>query len=111
VTIGEGNAMNSFVHEKRRTFNDRERAQFLALKGGRCAHCRNKIKSGWEWEIDHIIPIADGGTDDDENLQVLCFMCHSLKTKDDVAEIAKGKRTYVKAHVPSRHKSKRGWHR
>lgn len=31
-------------------------------------------------EIDHVIPKADGGTDDDENLQALCYDCHKAKT-------------------------------
>ncbi len=103
--------MNSFVHEKRRTFNERERAEFFAERHVRCANCNRKIPSGMDWDIDHVIPIADGGTNEDANLQVLCFLCHSAKTKDDVTEIAKGKRAFIKSCVPGRHKSKRGWRR
>lgn len=32
---------------------------------------------------DHIKPKAQGGTDDDDNLQALCFGCHGKKTRDE----------------------------
>lgn len=28
------------------------------------------------WEVDHIIPVADGGTDNPANLRLLCRPCH-----------------------------------
>ncbi|WP_432760661.1 HNH endonuclease [Neisseria subflava] len=31
-------------------------------------------------ECDHIVPLADGGEDDVENLQTLCKECHSKKS-------------------------------
>ena len=31
-------------------------------------------------DLDHIVPLADGGTDDKDNLQVLCACCHAIKT-------------------------------
>lgn len=102
---------NPFRHDQRRTFSDRERAQFFADAGGKCKHCGKRIPSGMDWHIDHEIPIADGGTNDDVNLQVLCYQCHSLKTKEDVAEIAKGKRSFVKAFVPRRERQSKGWRR
>lgn len=44
-------------------------------------------------EIDHIIPVALGGTTFGfENLQLLCYECHKIKTKEDMAEIAKSKK-------------------
>ena len=30
--------------------------------------------------VDHIIPKAEGGTDDESNLQSLCKPCHAAKT-------------------------------
>ncbi|MDM7498745.1 HNH endonuclease, partial [Escherichia coli] len=30
--------------------------------------------------VDHIIPKAHGGTDDDSNLESLCLECHRAKT-------------------------------
>lgn len=28
------------------------------------------------WEVDHILPVKDGGTDDPANLRLLCHACH-----------------------------------
>ena len=30
--------------------------------------------------VDHIVPLVDGGTSADSNLQTLCSSCHSIKT-------------------------------
>lgn len=38
-------------------------------------------------EVDHVTPQAEGGTDDDTNLQAICLPCHIEKTK---AEAARG---------------------
>ena len=35
-------------------------------------------------EVDHIIPLARGGTSEDSNLQSLCKPCHSSKTAREV---------------------------
>ena len=38
-----------------------------------------KIPHLWG-HVDHILPLADGGTDDVFNLQLLCEKCHKVKT-------------------------------
>lgn len=35
-------------------------------------------------EMDHIVPLFKGGTNDDDNLQMLCVECHRKKTADDI---------------------------
>lgn len=32
------------------------------------------------WEVDHVVPVAEGGSDDLENLSTLCLRCHAEKT-------------------------------
>ncbi|WP_221899405.1 HNH endonuclease [Xanthomonas sp. GW] len=32
-------------------------------------------------EVDHILNVAEGGTDDDANLQAICTDCHGAKTQ------------------------------
>ena len=56
-----------------------ERQELLEDAGGCCASCKKEIKKAFD--IDHIIPLAEGGTNDPENLQVLCKPCHFEKTK------------------------------
>jgi 5-methylcytosine-specific restriction protein A len=35
------------------------------------------------WEADHIIPLHQGGTHHEDNLQILCLICHKAKTKEE----------------------------
>lgn len=37
-------------------------------------------------EIDHIIPIALGGSDEDNNVRCLCKPCHRVRTRDQFAQ-------------------------
>ncbi|ETY69602.1 hypothetical protein X964_04100 [Acinetobacter baumannii MDR_MMC4] len=34
-------------------------------------------------ELDHIVNVARGGTDDESNLQSLCVPCHKKKTQQE----------------------------
>jgi 5-methylcytosine-specific restriction protein A len=36
-----------------------------------------------ELELDHIVNVAQGGTDDEKNLQSLCVPCHKKKTSKE----------------------------
>ena len=42
-----------------------------------CQHCRRVTT---QLELDHIVNVAQGGTDDESNLQSLCVPCHKAKT-------------------------------
>jgi len=44
-----------------------------------CSLCGSKPNGEIELDIDHIIPVSKGGTDDLENLQVLCHRCNRGK--------------------------------
>jgi 5-methylcytosine-specific restriction protein A len=47
-------------------------------------------------QVDHIVPLALGGADKDWNCETLCHSHHLVKTKADVAAIAKAKRRQLK---------------
>lgn len=51
-------------------------------------HC-NECGSTNRLEVDHIVNVAEGGSSDLSNLQLLCHECHDDKTK---REIARGNR-------------------
>ncbi|WP_276851026.1 HNH endonuclease [Enterobacter oligotrophicus] len=45
-----------------------------------CQECRRKGIATRASTVDHIIAKAHGGTDDDDNLESLCWPCHRTKT-------------------------------
>lgn len=45
-----------------------------------CRHCREKGRVTQATVPDHVIPLALGGSDDDDNIQCLCEACHAIKT-------------------------------
>lgn len=58
--------------------NSKDIAEIRKLQRNRCARCRLSLK-GKEVHVDHIIPLARGGTDDRRNLQLLCASCNHQK--------------------------------
>ncbi len=60
------------------------RKRYLA-RSPLCQHCLAKGRTTVATDIDHILPMNDGGSQYDEaNLQPLCHSCHSRKTAQDV---------------------------
>jgi 5-methylcytosine-specific restriction protein A len=47
-------------------------------QGWHCGHCHTQLD--FTYEIDHIIPLFRGGTNDTRNLIALCRNCHGKKT-------------------------------
>ena len=45
-----------------------------------CRECKRQGRLTPATEVDHIVPLAAGGTNDFENVQSLCHECHSRKT-------------------------------
>lgn len=45
-----------------------------------CSACK-RVTLGQTAHVDHIMPLEEGGTDDDGNLQTLCSSCHGAKTR------------------------------
>jgi 5-methylcytosine-specific restriction endonuclease McrA len=62
--------------EGRKTLSVRKR--FLVFKRDRYK-CRMCGRSGLELEVDHVVAVAQGGTDRLDNLQTLCFDCNRGK--------------------------------
>lgn len=70
---------------------------FLALDG-KCHLCKGRINAstGEAWDIEHVIPLANGGADDDSNLGLSHKKCHREKTTNEAPLIAKTERIRLK---------------
>lgn len=79
--------------------NTTHRAKRRILKErthGFCVICRHKFPR-IELTIDHKIAIANGGTNEKRNLQVICKGCHDNKTREE--NKARSKLTNPKQHL------------
>lgn len=73
----------------------RRLAIFLKAEG--CCHiCGQQIKPGEKWEVEHPIPLAMGGADDESNMAPAHVDCHDGKTATDAGDIARAKRREAK---------------
>lgn len=76
----------------RRRISTKARVELFNAHKGRCHICSQKIAVGEAWDVEHVVPLALGGSDEVSNLSPAHRACHSPKTKDDVGQIAKAKR-------------------
>src|SRR5579875_3923227 len=74
---------------ERKAMTPARRARILKRQGPVCA--RADCEAPWT-EIDHIVPLALGGADEDHNCEGLCADHHRQKTSTDLGLIAKAKR-------------------
>jgi 5-methylcytosine-specific restriction protein A len=74
----------------RRDFPNKVKLAAWDRCGGNCESCGMKIIAGAQY--DHVLPDWLGGEPTLENCECLCSPCHRIKTKDDVARIARTKR-------------------
>lgn len=55
-----------------------------------CALCGRLVDFPNGFELDHRIALVNGGSDEDDNLQVLCtHPCHEDKTRRDLGQVVK----------------------
>ena len=55
------------------------------MQEGRCNLCKHEIEFR-HMEVDHVIPRAKRGPDDDSNLQLLCGHCNRVKGDGTMAD-------------------------
>ena len=65
------------------------RLKVLHRDKGLCKTCLVRGQITVATEVDHIIAKANGGTDDESNLQALCHSCHAKKTNQEKANTHK----------------------
>ena len=64
----------------RKTVPTRLRYETLKKQNFQCQSCGATVEDGAKLEIDHIKPVSKGGTNDPDNLQVLCKDCNLGKS-------------------------------
>lgn len=90
----------------RRTWTPRRKLAVFDAHSGRCHLCHGKIDGTREsWELEHIIPLAMGGADDETNVAPAHVACHRAKTTKDAGQIAKANRVRAKHNGAARPKS------
>ena len=52
--------------------------------------------------MDHVVPLALGGADEEDNMQAVCRGCDGAKTPGDLKAIKKADRIRAKAAKPAR---------
>jgi 5-methylcytosine-specific restriction protein A len=67
-------------NEKREYLNEASKCELIESFENKCSHCQLSCE---KFEIDHVVPLSDGGTNDIDNLQPLCVECHKKKTEEE----------------------------
>ena len=70
-----------------RGVQDRERIR--KRDGGLCQQCKRDGKVSIGFPVDHIKPLWDQGSDDDDNKETLCQPCHDAKSAYEARERAR----------------------
>ena len=68
--------------------NEKLRPRIFGRQRGICALCGSLKNPVPCVELDHIVPIAMGGTHDSSNLQGLCRSCHQAKSAREAVALA-----------------------
>jgi hypothetical protein len=74
-----------------RTLSEPEKKCVAARQQWRCSKCGEMLSAAYQ--VDHTIPLCDGGLDDTCNATAMCANCHALKTQREAAARAKASRS------------------
>ena len=95
---------------KRARMSTTRRKAIFRDKHGCCHICGWIIRIGESWEVEHIIPLAMGGVDDESNWSPAHTKCHRWKTAQDLEDLGRAKRREAKHLGAARSRNPiRGW--
>lgn len=78
VPVAEADKAEDNQNCQRRNFSVSERSAVYTKTEGHCAIC-GKFVPYTEFTVDHIVPLAKGGSNDISNLQCACGVCNRIK--------------------------------
>ncbi len=73
---------NSYKSNIKRNVTEKTKKIVASNQKWKCLYCNSTLD--YTYEIDHIIPLCKGGTNNINNLQALCRNCHGKKTYNDL---------------------------
>jgi len=77
--------------------------ELVRARGAICERCGAKPIRGYKWlHLDHVVPLIDGGTLEEQNLQLLCPECHLAKTLREQAARLRRTRLVVLRQLANR---------
>lgn len=82
--------IGSQVERKRGAAGVADRERIRRRDNGLCQECARQGRVSVGCDVDHIVPLWDGGSDDDANKELLCRPCHDAKTAREAAQRAAG---------------------
>lgn len=74
---------------KRRSMTKARAARIFLAHNGICCNCGQQIRQGEQWFVEHPIPLAQGGADDETNTAPAHTRCKAAKDATDAASKAK----------------------
>jgi hypothetical protein len=89
-------------HTKRRKMTKARAAKIFLARNGICFNCRQQIRAGQAWFIEHPEAIAQGGSDVDADLWPSHNACKAGKDAVDAAAKAKRDRLVTASWKPER---------
>jgi 5-methylcytosine-specific restriction protein A len=76
------------VERKRGSAGVKDRNRIKERDNGLCVACLAAGRVRLGAVVDHRVPLWDGGSDEDENKQLLCDPCHDAKTAREAGQRA-----------------------
>lgn len=78
------------VERKRGSAGVKDRSRIRERDCGLCQECKRNGRTALGAAVDHIVPLWKGGSDEDDNKELLCNNCHDAKTAREAAERGRG---------------------
>jgi hypothetical protein len=77
-----GKAILSVLRPTREQLAPERKAVLYAEQGQVCQHCKEPFPAQ-KLEMDHRVPLQEGGGNQEANIALICRSCHQLKTNDE----------------------------
>ena len=75
---GGGMYQGAHIVPHKRSVSETKKKYVASQQNWQCNHCGEKLDA--TFEVDHVIELQDGGSNDVSNLTALCRNCHGKKT-------------------------------